>query len=307
MTEVRSALPYISHLRVTKRPTIKWEPTGYQTQNGEDLYRQGVDLPGIECEVTPYMGTVKGPAATYRFPLKAFFETALAKLQALPTKTEQDNAAIANLQATIANPETIWAESILLAGGLPTLTALWQDVFSDALDEFTEWSEPETSVGGIPLYVREMQWDARIPYESAKSITLKVGLFGDEQEEGAPALYTLSFEDAATRSQREAYNAQLVQRIAQLTAAIATLPEGPSPERTQKEQELAGYQSEKAQRDAVENGLMRDLLSNASVQQSLPTLLLAILGSLKAVYWPDLDMAMVQERLAETLGELAAA
>ncbi|AMV31723.1 hypothetical protein VN12_06350 [Pirellula sp. SH-Sr6A] len=307
MSEVRSALPYISHLRVTKRPTIKWEPIGYDAQNGEDLYRQGVDLPGIECEVTPYMGSVKGPAATYRFPLKAFFEANLAKLQAKPQKNDQDNAAIANLQATIANPETIWAESILLAGGLPTLTALWQDVFSDALDEFTEWSEPEVAAGGIPLYVREMQWDARIPYESAKSITLKVGLFDTEQEEGAPALYTLSFEDAATRAQREAYNAQLVQRITQLTAAIAGLPEGPSETRTQMEQELAGYQAEKAQRDAVENGLMSDLLSNASVQQSLPTLLVAILGALKAVYWPDLDMSLVQTRLAETLGELAVA
>lgn len=305
--EVRSASPYISHLRVTKRPTIKWEPTGYQNQNGEDLYRQGVDLPGIECEVTPYMGTVKGPASTYRFPLKAFFESNLAKLQALPTKDEQANAAIANLQATIANPSTIWAESILLAGGLPTLTALWQDVFSDSLDEFTEWSEPEEPSGGIPLFIREMQWDARIPYDSAKSITLKVGLFNNDQDLGDPALYTLNFEDAATRAQREAYNIQLQQRIAQLTNEIAALPEGPSPTRTQKEQELAAYQNEKTQRDAVENGLMSDLLANASVQQSLPTLLLAIIGALKSVYWPDLDMSTVQTKLAETLGALAAA
>ncbi|XZE36538.1 hypothetical protein SH501x_002117 [Pirellulaceae bacterium SH501] len=305
--EVRSALPYISHLRVTKRPTKKWEPTGYQNQNGEDLYRQGVDLPGIECEVTPYMGTVRGPATNYRFPLKAFFETALAELESLPQKSDQVNVAIANLQATIANPETIWAESILLAGELPTLTALWQDVFSDALDEFTEWSEPQESSGGIPLYVREMQWDARIPYESPKSISLKVGLFNNEQDQGDPALYTLNFEDAATRSQREAYNAQLVQRITQLTTEIAALPEGPSPTRTQKEQELANYQSEKAQSDAVENGLMSDLLSNVSVQQSLPTLLVAIIGALRTVYWPDLDMTLVQTKLAETLGELAAA
>lgn len=305
--EVRSALPYISHLRVTKRPTRKWEPTGYQNQNGEDLYRQGVDLPGIECEVTPYMGSVKGPATQYRFPLKAFFENALAELQALPQKNDQTNAAIANLQATIANTETIWAESILLAGGLPTLSALWQDVFSDALDEFTEWSEPETASGGIPLYVREMQWEARIPYESAKSITLKVGLFNNDQDAGDPALYTLSFEDSATRTQRESYSMQLQQRIDQLTTEIAALPEGPGPTRTQKEQELAAYQSEKAQRDAVENGLMSDLLSNVSVQQSLPTLLVAIIGALKAVYWPDLDMTLVQTKLAETLGELAAA
>ncbi|XZE35426.1 hypothetical protein SH501x_000917 [Pirellulaceae bacterium SH501] len=305
--EVRSALPYISHLRVTKRPTRKWEPTGYQNQNGEDLYRQGVDLPGIECEITPYMGTVKGPATNYRFPLKAFFEQALAELNAMNPKNDQVLTAITNLQATIANPDTIWAENILLAGNLPTLTSLWQDVFSDALDEFTEWSEPETSGGGIPLYVREMQWDARIPYESAKSITLKVGLFNNDQDQGDPALYTLSFEDAATRTQREAYTAQLQQRVDQLTTEIAALPEGPSEARTQKEQELERFQAEKAQRDAVENGLMSDLLANASVQQSLPTLLLAIIGSLKAVYWPDLDMATIQTKLAESLGELVAA
>lgn len=165
MSEVRSTLPYISHLRVTKRPTQKWEPTGYQNQNGEDLYRQGVDLPGIECEVVRYMGTVKGPATQYRFPLKAFFEEALEQLQAVPVKNEQTTKAIENLQQTIANPNTIWAETVLLAGNLPELRDLWKNVYSDALDEFDKWREPQGQIGGIPVYVKEMQWDARIPFE----------------------------------------------------------------------------------------------------------------------------------------------
>lgn len=307
MSEIRSALPYISHLRVTKRPTRKWEPTGYQNQNGEDLYRQGVDLPGIECEITPYMGSVKGPATNYRFPLKQFFELALEELEAMPQKNDQANQSIANLEATIANPDTIWAENVLLAGGLPALGALWQDVFSDALDEFPAWAEAGSSTGGIPLYVGEMQWDARIPYDGSKSIALKVGLFDNEDGLGEPTLHTLNFEDAASRAQRVQYTTQVEARISQVEAEIAALPEGASSARSQKEQELAGLQAEKARLDAVENGLMTDLIGNASVQQSLPALVLAIIGVLKAVKWPDLDMQVVQDRLAVTLGELAGA
>jgi hypothetical protein len=64
---------------------------------------------------------------------------------------------------------------------------------------------------------------------------------------------------------------------------------------------------EKSQRDAIENGLMTDLLANVSVQQSLPALLLSIIGTLKAQHWPDLDMKVVQERLLLSLADIATA
>mgnify|MGYP000311272987 CR=1 FL=1 len=229
MAETRYALPYISHLRVTKRPTRNWVPAGYQNKEGQDLYKQVTDLPGIECEITPYMGTVKGPATQYRFPSKAFFEAALAEVVAGP-QNEQTKEVQANLEATIARKDIVWAEEVLMAGGLPVLDDLWATVFSDALDEFPSWNEKSNGDKGIPLEVKEMQWDARIPADGPKSITLKIGLFSPTSPE--PALSTLQYEDAETTKQRTAMNSQMVNRIAQIEANVASLPEGPSDKRT---------------------------------------------------------------------------
>ncbi len=307
MAELRSSLPYVSHLRVTKRPTQNWVSSGYQNREGQDLYQQVMDLPGIECEITPYMGTVKGPATQFKFPSKAFFEAELAKLQAKPTKTEQETAAIANIQATIARTDVVWVETVLMAGGLPTLDALWATVFSDALDEFPTWREVEDAVGGIPIGIKEMQWDARIPYESAKAIQLKIGMYRMKRvgtqwvidESVMPVIHTLNFEDEQTKAQRLSYNNQIQERVAQLTAQIAAMANGPA--KVQAQAELDRFTQELAQRNAVEQGVLLDLVSNPSVQASLPALIMAIIGTLRTLHWPDLDMAVVQERLAENL------
>lgn len=294
MAETRTALPYVSHLKVTKRPTQNWKPNGYQNREGQDLYQQVTDLPGIECEITPYMGSVKGPASQFRFPSKAFFETALAELNALPVKTEQDTAAIANLEATIARTDVVWVETVLMTGGLPTLDALWDTVYSDALDEFPTWKESDSPVNGIPLFIKEMQWDARIPFESAKSIQLKIGVFNNDQGFGVPMLHTLNFEDEQTKKQRLAYNKQIEDRIAALTVQLETLV---GPQKAQAEAEIERFTKELAQRVAVENGVLLELVSNPSVQASLPALLLALIGTA----YPGIDMALVQSKLAENL------
>lgn len=298
MSETRSAIPYISHLRLTKRPTRRWQPTGYTNRDGQDLYQQVTDLPGIEVEITPYMGTVKGPAQQFRFPLKAFFEEALAVYLAIEKPTEEQLKVIENLQATIARTDVTWAESILLAGGLPTLLGLWEDVFSDALDEFPSWSE-SNSAGGIPVELKEMQWNARLPADAPKSIDLSVGVFNGETID--PSIYSLSFEDVETRNQRLAYDAQIEAAIDSLVAQVAAAS---GAEKTQLEQQLTARQNEQAQRAAIERGQMATLLSKASVQQSLPTLLMSILGVLKQTQWPDLDMALVQQRLVAAIGSL---
>lgn len=312
MTETRYALPYVSHLRVTKRPTQNFVPSGYQNQDGQDLYKQITDLPGIECEITPYMGSIKAPATQYKFPSKAFFEDVLAELNAAPV-TEQTTRTIAQVQATIARQDIVWCESILAAGQLPSLNTLWEDVFSVALDEFGVWSEPSNGSSGIPLVVQEMQWDARIPADGAKSISLRTGLYKTKvvvvngvtqtvpDYSVPPTITTLSFEDDTTRTQRLSFSTQLNNRIAQLVSEIAALPDGPSATRTQKESEVERLTIEKAQRDAVEIGSLSELLSNQSVMASLPTLLMSIIGVLKTQSWPTLDMAVVQERLAAVL------
>lgn len=303
MTETRYALPYVSHLRVTKRPTRNWVPSGYQNQEGQELHKQITDLPGIECEITPYMGSVKGPASQFKFPSKQFFEDALAEITLVPV-TDQSAAAKTNLEATLARTDIVWAETILLTGGLPTLAALWEDVFSDALDEFSEWSE-QTVKAGIPLSIKEMQWDARIPAEGAKSISLKVGTYSATSPE--PTLTTLLFEDTTSRTQRLSYSIQLQNRITQLTTEVAALPKGPSTARTQKESELARFVAEKVQRDAVEVGSLPDLVANPSVMTSLPTLLMSIIGVIAAQQWPTLDLAVVEAKLTLALAAMVPA
>lgn len=297
MSETRSAIPYISHLRLTKRPTRRWQPTGYTNRDGQDLYQQVTDLPGIEVEITPYMGTVKGPAQQFRFPLKAFFEEALEAHEAIENPSTEQLKVIENLQATIARTDVTWAESILLAGELPALAALWADVFSDALDEFPSWAE-SNSGGGIPVELREMQWDARFPAEGAKSIDLNVGVFNGDAD---PTVYALSFEDAASRDQRLAYDAQIAAEVDRLTAAVEAAS---GTEKTELQQQLDARIAEQEQRAKIERGLMSSLLAKPSVTASLPVLLMSIIGALKKTKWPSLDMGLVQQRMASALANL---
>jgi hypothetical protein len=297
MSETRSAIPYISHLRLTKRPTRRWQPTGYTNRDGQDLHQQVTDLPGIEVEITPYMGTVKGPAQQFRFPLKAFFEDALAAHQEIEKPTAEQLKVIENLQATINRADITWAESILLAGELPTLDSLWADVFSYALDEFPSWAE-SSSAGGIPVELKEMQWDARFPADGPKSIDLNVGVFNGDMD---PTVYSLSFEDQGTREQRLAYDAQIQSEIDRLTDAVANAS---GTEKVELESQLAARKNEQEQRAKIERGLMSSLFAKPSVSESLPVLLMSILGALKKTKWPNLDMALVQQRMAAALAGL---
>ncbi len=125
------------------------------------------------------------------------------------------------------------------------------------------------------------------PAEGAKSIDLNVGVFNGDAD---PTVYSLSFEDAASREQRLAYDDQIEADIDRQSAAQSRLPAGT--EKTDLETQLAARENERDQRATIERGLMSDLLSKSSVQQSLPTLLLSILGALKQTKWPDLDMAL---------------
>lgn len=308
--ETRYALPYISHLRVTKRPTQNWVAAGYQNKEGQDLYKQVTDLPGIEAEITPYMGTVKGPATQFRFPSKAFFETALAEVSAQPV-AEQTLSAKTNIEATLARTDLVWCESILLAGGLPILEDLWADVFSDALDEFEVWKEPDGG-SGIPLEVKEMQWDARIPADGPKQVTLKTGLYITRVVDGKtvtdysipPTITTLQYEDRATRKQRLEMMGQINDRITQLVTELAGLPDGPKKKQVQAD--LDRMRADKAQRIANEIGSFPDLLKNPSVQKSLPALIMAINEVVKEQNWPTLDMAVVHQKVIANLTAMMA-
>ena len=305
--EIRQTLPYISRLNVTKRPTQKWVPSGYTNQEGQELSRQITELPGIECEITAYMGTVKGPAKPFRFPSKAFLELAVAEHQALPS-SEETQRTIAELQSTLARTDITWAETVLASKGLPALEVLWENVFSDALDEFPAFAQPAQSINGVPVALKEMQWMADIPADGPKSIQLRTGIYLTKLVDGVrvvdysvlPSVSTLLFEDSATRTQRLAYTSQIQDRITQLTTQLAGLPEGPSSMKTQIQAQLPQLIAEKAQRDAVTVGSLTELVANQSVQASLPLLLLAIIETA----CPGIDMAPIQTRMAANLAAL---
>lgn len=293
--ELRSAIPYFSHLKMTVIPTQKWVPTGLQNEQGQDLYKQGADLPGIEIEITPYMGEVKSKPVQFRFPSKVFLQNELVALQADPNQSANATA----LAAILASPDVMWIEDVLSAGGLPGLDTLWTDIFSDVLDMFGSFNESQNSGGGIPVALKIMQWDARFPAEGSKALTLKVGAF--TQGVNIPEVYTLQFEDSETKAARLARNTQLATAITNLTTQLATASDE---QKAQIQAQIDQYNREIAAQAAIERGLLTDVLTKPSVQSSLPTLLIAILAKLKANVWPDLDMPMVTAKLIDRLTAL---
>lgn len=311
MSETRGTKPYISHLRITKRPTQVLQPTDLVDQQGNQLARRSTQIPGISCEIIPYVSPeIKAPALNYTFPQKEYYQQAKEELEAITLPTQQQVDTIAAINTILADTSIVWCEDILTAGQLPNLMNLWNEMYSDALDQFPSWSQT-SSTTGIRTSIKEMMWDAKIPFESAKSVELNVGVYLESNPNAIPTQYKLSFEDNKTHEAREAYIAQLEDRIAQRTAniagiqaEIAAMVEGPAKEL--KRQQLAQVQSEKQsaeleleQRKAVTVGLITTLLANPSVQQSLPALLMAILMTLSAKEGWNLNQA-------ETLAELVA-
>ena len=288
-----------------KRPTNVWKPEGYN-QQGQEVGRVNTELPGIEVEVTPYItgSDVKGPASQHRFPGKKFLQDGLAELKAIENPNAQVTQAISNLETTLSEPGVIWAEDVLSAAQLGSLENLWDDIFSDALDQFPTWKEPEALTPGSKLALKQMQWDARLPYESAKLLQLRVGMYRTKKvdgvlvEVGEPTVKGLDFEDAATKAQRIGYNNQIQSRIDSLTAEIAALPDGTT--KTQKQAEKERFENELLQREAVEIGELGKLLVLPAVSNSLPKLLLAIIAAVD----PDVDMATVQQRLGMALSTI---
>ncbi len=176
---------------------------------------------------------------------------------------------------------------------------MWSEVFSDLLDGFTSWNESANAVGGIPVEIKEMQWDARVPVDDAKSINLRVGVFcGDKQ----PEIYTLTFEDAASREQRLAYDDQLQAIIDRLTTEIEAAT---GQAKIAKQQELSFRQAEKDRRAKTEVGLISDVVSKPSVQTALPQILVSTIAVLKQTVWPTVDLQTLTQRLGAALSRIS--
>ena len=301
MPETRFAVPYVSHLIITQRPTQTIKPTGMFNDQGQELGRNAVDFPGITMELTTYIVTEttskKGPAQVFEFKYKKFWTDAKAELEALPTRNAQEQTALNNISAVLTSNDILWVEDAI---GQQDFMSLWYDVFSDALDEFPSMNEEANIQGGIPLNVLPMQWDIRVPYEANKVVTLKTGAFLGNV---GPEIIDLQFEDEQSRTNRTNALAQYNTVITRLTTELAALEAG-TDAHTQKQAELAAYTSERDRMAAVEYRTIGDLLQHPSVQTSLVQVLMGLIGVIKVKQYPDLDLQMVQERLVGALATI---
>lgn len=308
MAEVRQLLPYISAISITKRPTLVRRPSPQRMPDGSEQYEVNQELPGIKVEIVPYLGSVPGPARTYNFPLKSFFEDALEELKAIPT--EQQGAEVQNqiaqLTKILADPKALWVEQVMIASGIDDFTSMWSDVFSVALDSFSDWKEPEQSeeIDGLPYEVKELSWNARIPFEGSKSIDLVVGIF--EEENTIPTHHSLSFLDKQSLEARDARITQLEAAIQQREEALASLGENEVIRENQLKSEIAAYKNDLDILEKIELGSFSTLLSHPSLQTSLPTVLMGIMGVLKQVddRWKNLNLTVVQEQLVENFTKI---
>ena len=305
MSETRFAIPYVSHLVITQRPTQTVKPTGMFNEQGQELARNAVDLPGITMELTTYIVTEstskKGPAQVFEFRYKQFWLDAKAELEALPNPDQTQQNALANINALLTRTDVLWVEDALQLANAGDFMQMWYDVFSDALDEFPSMNEEANLKGGIPLSVLPLQWDIRVPYESNKVVTLKTGAFLDPAM--PPEVIDLQFEDEQSKTSRVNMLAQYDSVITRLTTELADLESGTDAHRN-KQQELTTYTNERNRIAAVEYRTIGDLLQHPSVQTSLVQVLMGLIGLVKAKQFPEMDLEVVQTRLIAALGSI---
>jgi hypothetical protein len=284
--------------------------------------------PGIFVVIAPYLTPeIKGPSKNHYFPLRALQEQGIAELEAKENRTEDQEKGLANLKAYVADPNVIWVEDLLESEGLGPFIDLWADVHSDVLDVFPAWKEESAKISGMPLKILPMQWECRVPFETAKVVNVNIGVYSTKKVDGVvvpdestrPTQYVLAFEDNATRAAREkriadetAKIAELTGTIAGLAAEIAALPEGPAKiEKAQKlvavEADKASWVSKLASSKAITTGLISQLTALPSIQASLPKLSLAILMKLSEKEGWELDKATTETKLVETLTQLSQA
>jgi hypothetical protein len=322
--ETRQALPYVSHLKITKRKSRNLVPVG-QNQAGQVVSQWQENQPSISVEMTHYVGQEKTIAQPFTFYSRNFIQGLIDNLATLPDLPEV-KAASDKLQARL-NTEKLWLEDVLTAAEIPDLETMWDGAFSTALDEFPQWKEPEEPIGGIGNYFRQLEWDARLPLDSNKSVKITMGVYSTSAcTEDAPERKELLFEDGQTKRNREAQIVRLQELVADRTATIGVVAEIKtwiakplSAERTAKlatynqdivskpdldayakqlQQELDGYSAQLASLNAIKYGAIANLLASPSIGGSIKSLVIALCKVLKANVeeWKDLDLDLVASR-----------
>jgi hypothetical protein len=330
--EIRQALPYVSQLKIVKRASL--QVVNVKDQQGNDAQALMQNQPSIQVEITLYIvgangSTEKAFRTPYTFYSRDFLQDILTKLNSI----ENPPAQVVSNKKTIQDrldTETLWLEDVLAKANIPTLEGLWSDAFSESLDQFPMWEEPETVIPGIKVYSRQLEWDARLSYEDAKSVTVTMGIYSTAAcTEMQPERKTLTFEDGASKRTREATIAQYNRNIQDRTSVISVvdalklaraMPNGPEkttalaqfseqllnqPDldafRAQLVQEKDGYTSNRDAMLAVTYGSIANLVSLPSIAGSIKSLVVdGIIATLKSNIpeWSELNMDLVASRFA---------
>lgn len=298
-----------------------------QTQDGKLRYQEGIDYPGVVAEITPYVGELPMPTVVFEFRQKQFMQDWLDNLNALTSKTQEDERGITAIQEMLNKPNAVWLEDVLAVAEIEDLEATFEAAYDDALNEFPELAATEGTFSGIPYDLRPLQWDAKLPWNGEKAITLKSGFFeSGSSDESRHVIIESKFEAGETKRTRLSNLASKALRIAdeqktldglnrikQLKAGPQT-PEvleelaGYNPELVAKEslddeinlqtQQIASLQREKSDLERVSYGTLADLLANASVADVVKKLSAGIFATLKQKVpaWANLDLAFVASK-----------
>ncbi len=323
--EVRQALPYVSHLKIVKHPSLSWVPAG-QNEQGQQLAKRQGNQPSIQCEISYYVGDEKTFAEPFVFASRNFLQKIVDDLTAIEKPDENIMSQIAAINARLAS-EKLWLEDVLAKAQITDLESLWSEAFSESLDDFPQWEEPVAPVGGIPNYFRQLEWDARLALDSSKAVTVAMGVYPTPAcDLVEPVRKVLQFEEGASKRQRQAQIAQNETLIADRAAGLEAIAEIKtwkakplSAERTAKLatfnqmivnqpdldayakqilEEQRGYADQLARLNAISYGSIATLIANPSVAASIKSMILALFSILKenVEQWKNLDMELVESR-----------
>lgn len=327
MSEIRQALPYVSRIKYTVRTSTRLDPIR-DLEDGRTLMAVNADLPGLVIVVVPFLTpTLPMDPEIYEFKRKSFYQDELAALKAIESPSEEQLKAI-QIVENLLETHKLWEEDLLEKAGIENLSQEWAPAFSEALDEFPEWKEPETQIGGLPVSIYQNRWDAQLPWVGEKKIEVTIGAYKNNDLRLKPTEQVLIFEDGATKRRREAELASIQKDLEATTKVIALLPEidalrksTTTENKTLLEARYSEYPVLRGQKDLdefkalLENqktmqtqnlerlqsatyGSLPKILSNSKVLASSQKIVFAGLASLKESnpFYANLDMALVASR-----------
>ena len=323
VSENREAIPMVTRLKYTVLPASRFDPTR-DLGNGQYEGVMTQDTPGMVFGITPFICGKVDKERTYEFKDKAFWEGQLAALTLQQSKQPTPNPSIAmaiDKVALMLATNKLWLADLFSEAGISDLSGSWASAFSTSLDEFPTYVEPSQQIGGLPYVLKQIRWDARLPYLQPKQIEVTIGMYPKFRMNETPVEDKLVFEDGATLRNRQARELELNKRIVDMgklvvdLERIVSLLALPQTEETLRDLEAYNPQYVKhpdlvgmiaSQRDAIENanreaasllslrfGVLSKLMGHANVTGTIKQLCMAgfKLLTLHDPEWAGLSLA----------------